>query len=381
VNESIRFGSIRGIEVGCNWSVLVIGALLAWGLADGYLPDAAPGYRTGEYWVTALVAVVLFFASLLAHEVGHSLVAQRRGVQVDSITLWLFGGVARLRGEARTPRAELAIATAGPGVSLAAAVGAGLAALALDALGASELVVDACAWLAFINAVLVVFNLVPAAPLDGGRILHSIVWGATHDRDRATRISTGSGRAFGYLLIGAGILMVAGGYLGGAWMALVGWFVVSAATAEATHALLEGALAGVRVRDAMTADPVVVNADDAVSAVLDDAFVRHHFSSFPVVDDAGAVVGLLTLRGVRRVPPEDRSVRRALDAAIPLERAAVVHPNDQLVDVLEHAAPDAEGDGRMLVFEGGRLVGIVSPTDVNRALQLATLRGERPRRD
>ena len=377
MHESIRFGTVRGIAIGCNWSVLAIAALLAWGLAEGYLPEAAPGYRVGEYWLVAAFAAVLFFGSLLAHELGHSLVAQRRGVRVDSITLWLFGGVARLRDQAPTPRAEMAIATAGPAVSVTAALVFGVAAVAVDGAGGPDLPLAMFAWLALINGMLAVFNLVPAAPLDGGRILHAVVWGATHERHRATRVATSAGRVFGYGLIGLGIVTAASGYLGGAWLALVGWFVLSAAGAEATHALLQGALAGVRVRDVMTSHPVVVPADHAIDVLLEDAFLRHHCSSFPVVDHDGGVVGLLTLRRVRRIPADDRSLHAARDVAIPLERLAVVGPDDLLVEVLEHMDPDAAGDGRMLVFDAGHLVGIVSPSDVNRALQLAALRDPR----
>jgi CBS domain-containing protein len=286
--------------------------------------------------------------------------------------------VAKLRSQATTPSAELKIATAGPAVSFAAAALFAVVADALDRAGGPELAVDAAAWLALINGVLALFNLAPAAPLDGGRILHALVWKASGDRDRATRVSTGAGRVFGYLLVGVGIVMVASGSIGGAWIAFVGWFVISAATAEATHALLKGALGGVRVRDVMTAHPVTVGGDQRVDDLLDEAFLRHHCSSFPVVDRAGHPMGLVTLRRMRSVAPEDRTHLTAADIAIPLERALVVRPDDLLLDALESASPDAQGDGRMLVFSNGQLVGIVSPTDVNRAIELAGLRKRRP---
>ena len=160
----------------------------------------------------------------------------------------------------------------------------------------------------------------------------------------------------------------------------MGWFVISAASAEATHALIATALAGVKVRDVMTAHPVVVRAEHSIDRLLEDAFLRHHCSSFPVVDEDAHVLGLLTLRRVRDLPPDDRSTNTAGDVAIPLTRTAIVGPDDSLVDVLEHADPETAGDGRMLVFDNGHLVGIVSPTDVNRAIQMAALRGNRPSR-
>lgn len=376
MHESIRLGTVRGIAIGVNWSVLAIAALLAWGLADGYLPEAAPGHGTGAYWAAAVLAVVVFLGSLLAHELGHSLVAQGHGVVVEGITLWLFGGVAKLRSEAVTPQDELKIATAGPAVSILLTAVFAAVALALDAGGTSELVVETFAWLALINGILAVFNLAPAAPLDGGRVLHALVWRWSHSRARATRVSTTAGRTFGYLMVGVGIALVAVGYLGGAWIALIGWFVISAANAEATHALLQGALADVRIRDVMTPRPITVPASMPVDALLEHAFLAHHCSAFPVVDDAGRPVGLVTLRRLRSLPVTDRVGRTAGDIAIPVERAVVVHPDDALVATLEHLAPDAPGDGRMLVFDGPVLVGIVSPTDIHRALELASLRGD-----
>ena len=377
MHESIRLGRIRGIAIGLHWSVLAIAALLAWGLADGFLPDQAPGYRGREYWIVGVVGMLAFFATLLAHELGHSFAARRRGVVVESITLWLFGGVARLRGEARTPGGEMTIAVAGPAVSLAGLVGFGALALALDG-RAPDIVVVALAWLAVLNGMLVVFNLVPAAPLDGGRILHSIVWAVTHDHDRATRVATTAGKVFGYVLIAAGVVMLVLGDLGGAWFMLIGWFVIGAAGAEATHALLMSALAGIRVRDVMTADPICIHDSVPVDQVIDDVLLSRHWSTFPVVDDAGATTGLLTLRRIRAVPPDARARVLAGDVAIPLATTPVVGPDDSMADVLAHSDPDAPGDGRMLVFDGARLVGIVSPTDVNRALGLASLRSERP---
>ncbi|GMU78393.1 MAG: putative zinc metalloprotease Rip3 [Acidimicrobiia bacterium] len=369
MHESIRLGTVRGIAIGLNWSVLAVAGLIAYGLADGVLPEVAPGYRPGAYWAVAIGAVLCFFASLLAHELGHSIVAQGQGVVVEGITLWLFGGVAKLRNEAHTHQAELKIATAGPAVSVALAlVFAGIA-LAADTAGAPELTVEAFTWLALINGMLAVFNLAPGAPLDGGRILHALVWRSTHDRNRATRVSTGAGRVFGYLLVGLGILMVLNGAIGGIWLALVGWFVISAARAEATHALLRGALGGVRVRDVMSRDPHVVPEDQALSALLDDAFLRHHWSSFPVVNGIGDVTGLVTLRRVRHVAPGDRERLTAGDVAVPIDRCVIVAPDEALIDALEQVGPDGGGDGRMLVFEGGHLVGIVSPTDVHRALR------------
>jgi Zn-dependent protease/predicted transcriptional regulator len=369
VHESIRLGIVRGITVGVHWSVLAIAALLTWGLAGGYLPAAAPGYRAGAYWLVAGAAVVVFFASLLGHELGHSLMALRRGVRVDRITLWLFGGVAQLRGDPPDPRAEFEIAAAGPGVSLAVAAAGGIAAGLVGAVGGPDLAVAGLAWLALVNVVLAGFNLVPAAPLDGGRLLHALVWHTTHDRMRATRVATTAGRGFGTACIAVGIIGVAGGALAGAWLVLVGWFVLTAAGAEAAQAVLVESLAGVRVRDVMTTSPITVRADAAVSVVLEETFLRHHCSAFPVVDGGGWVVGLLTLRQVREVAAAERAHRTAAQVAHPVERVTCVGPDEPLVRVLGDSAPDGAAGGRMLVLDHDHLVGIVSPNDVHRAIR------------
>ncbi len=372
MHESIHLGRVRGIPIGMHWSVLVIAGLLAWGLADGILRDAAPGYPAATYWIVAVVTAVCFFSALLAHELSHSLVANRHGVVVDGITLWLFGGVSRLRTEAHEPAVELRIAVAGPLVSLAIAAIAGVIALGLDAAGGPALGVAAFGWLAFINAVLAVFNLAPAAPLDGGRILHAVVWRHSGDHDHATQVATDAGVTFGYLLVALGVLMLAAaGNIGGVWFAVLGWFLVNAAKAESTHVMLEAALAKVRVRDVMTADPIVVPDDTTVGELIDDWFLRHHCSAFPVVDRAGDVSGLVTLRRLRSLRAYERG-QLAIDVARPIAEVPKAAPDESLLAVLERLAPHE--DGRVLVFEAGRLVGIISPTDVNRSLDLAGLR-------
>ena len=184
MTDGIRFGSIGGIRIGIHWSVLFVAWLLAWGLATSVLPGEAPGMHPAGYWLAGLAVAGLFFVSLLAHELAHALIARRSGVEVEEVTLWLLGGVAKLRGEARTPAAEFWIAAAGPIVSGSSAGGFWLAGVTLDGAGAPSLAVAAMAWLARVNLVLAVFNLLPGAPLDGGRILRAIVWHVRGDRVR-----------------------------------------------------------------------------------------------------------------------------------------------------------------------------------------------------
>jgi Zn-dependent protease len=237
MRTSIPLGRFFGIPVGLSWSVLVIAGLLTLSLGTALLPASAPGASSTAYLVAAAAAAVLFFGSLLAHELAHAVVARRNGLQVEGITLWLLGGVARLGSEARSAGAELRIAAVGPATSFALGAGFGAAALAADAFVLPALVVAVLGWLALINALLGGFNLLPAAPLDGGRILAGALWAGHGDPYRARETAGRAGRVVGFGLIVFGIL----GFLtpipfGGLWTALVGWFIVSMATAEERHA-------------------------------------------------------------------------------------------------------------------------------------------------
>jgi len=351
----------------------VIFWLLMWGLATAALPELAPGYGAAAYWATGAVVAAAFLVSLLAHEMSHSLVARRDGIEVESITLWVLGGVAALRGEASGPRSELRIAAAGPAASAAVGLGALGVAAVLRALGAPDLAVAATGWLGTINLVLAVFNLAPAAPLDGGRILRALLWRHHGDRVRAAVSAARAGRVFGYVLIGLGLLeFAAGGGIGGLWLIFLGWFVLSAARAEETSTLVVAGLAGVTAAEVMTPDPIVVDACRSVDEVVHDSVLRHHCSSFPVVDH-GRVVGLLTLRRIRAVPAHDRASTSAGAAAWPLAEVPRARPDEPLLGLLDRVGASGPGDGRVLVFDGDRLVGIVSPTDVQRAVQI---RGE-----
>jgi Zn-dependent protease/CBS domain-containing protein len=373
VNESFRLGRIAGIPIGVNWSVLVVLWLIAWSLAAHRLPLAHPGRTTAAYWAVGLVTAVVFLASLLAHELGHSLVALRNGMGVDRITLWLFGGVAMLRGEAKDPGVELRVAAIGPAVSLvlsaAFAVAAGLA----NAFGAPGLLAAAFAWLALINLVLAVFNLVPAAPLDGGRVLRAFLWRRHGDRARATFQAVRAGRAFGYLLIGLGIVeFAAGAGLGGLWFVFLGWFLLNAATAEASQALLREALAGVSVRQVMTPEPVTAPDDLVVGNLLDDYVMRHRASAFPLLDRAGRLSGLVTLSRLKQVPVDERATTPVRDVACPANDVPVASLDEPLVELIDRMAGCS--DGRAVVIADGRVVGIITPTDISRTVELVALR-------
>ncbi len=358
MRATLRLGRIRGIELGANWSVLLIGGLLAYGLSGGVVD--------GVLWAVIVPTVLLFLGSLLAHELGHSLVAQRNGVRVRNITLWMLGGVAQLEGRMPTAGAEFRIAAAGPAVSyLLAGVFFALWNVG-HTLGTPSLVDQAFAWLAFVNVLLGTFNLIPAAPLDGGRILASAVWGVTGDRTRAEVVATRVGQGFGALLVVVGVL---GPFVGvpyvSLWTAIMGLFVYRTASLELAHARIEGTLGDRTVGDVMTRDPETIRGWMTVQAYADEligAPARHR--ALPVLGWDGSILGVVTLERLARVPREQRASVRVQDVAVPMSMVGVATPDEQLVAT---AGRFGLGQlGLLLVFEAGRLAGIVTAADLQR---------------
>ena len=372
MTETFRLGRIAGIRVGVNASVLVIVAIIAAGLALGRFPLVLPGRSGLAYAAAALVAAVAFLASLLAHELAHALVARRNGVEVEGITLWLLGGVARLRGGARTPGAEFRIAGVGPLTSLVlAALSMGVAVLARAA-GAGGLPVAVLDYLAVINLSLALFNLVPAAPLDGGRLLRALLWWRRGDPWSSAVTASRAGRLFGFALIALGALqLVTGRGLGGLWLGLIGLFLVNAATAEEQQAHVSARLGGLPVGRVMSGPVLTADPDQPVERFLHEVVLVHRFSTYPLVGPDGALAGLVTLNRLRAVPPGARSTTRLRDVACPPSEVPVARPDEPLLDLLGRMQGCT--DGRAVVLDGGRVVGVVSPSDVTRTLQVADL--------
>jgi Zn-dependent protease len=380
MRESLHFGRIGGIRIGANWSLVPVFFLIAWSLAVVLLPAAAPGFTSWGYWFFALLTAAAFYASLLAHELSHAFVARRHGVAVRGIVLWLFGGVAQLETESPDARSELQIAAAGPATSLGIAAIAALVVWFLDLVGASPLFVAAVSWLAGANALLAVFNLLPAFPLDGGRILRGFLWRRWSDRLRATAVAAKVGRIAGYgiIVVGALEFLAGGGALGGIWLALIGWFITVAARQQneqvVGRAKAERPLGQLRVADAMTAEPVTFPEDVTVDAFVQRYVRTSRFSSFPIADGHGRILGLATLRRIGGLP-------RASWASTPISRVAATPaemvwctPSDPLGEVA--ALMNRSPERRALAMDGNRLVGILTPSDAEWALRHARLFGE-----
>jgi len=370
MGSSFRLGRIAGIEFGVNWSWFVVFVLIVWTLASGIFPSTNPDLSKGTHIAMAIVAAFLFFLSILLHEFGHALEARREGIEIDGITLWLFGGVARFKDAWKTAGAEFRVAIAGPIVSLVLGVVFVLIALIP---GLPEAVDAVAAWLGYINLTLLVFNLIPAQPLDGGRVLHSALWRYKGDFVWATRVAANIGRGFGYLLIAAGIAMfIFQGSFSGAWLAFLGWFLLNAATAEARYVLTQQALNGVRVRDVMTREPVVVGPDVTLSEFMDNIMFSKRHTTYPVVAD-GRPVGLLPFRCVANVPRNEWDTRRVRDCQLGLDEVPVLREDEEAVDALAELSTSRGGHG--LVVSNSHLAGIVSTSDLARALEARPRRG------
>jgi Zn-dependent protease/CBS domain-containing protein len=296
---------------------------------------------------------------------GHAFQARREGMEIEGITLWLFGGVAKFKGMFPSAGAEFRIAIAGPLVSLV--LGGLFVAIAVVA-GLPEPADAVAAWLGYVNLSLLAFNLLPALPLDGGRVLRAALWYFRGDFARATRISATIGRGFGYLMIAAGVAsLIFLNDFGGVWLAFIGWFLLTAAAAEDRFLMARQALGGLRVRDLMVRDPVTTKADVTLGEFMDDVVWTRRYTTYPVTDN-GHAVGLLPFRCVAEVPRSEWDRRTVRECMKRLEEVPVVAQNDEVIDA---AGELAENDlNRALVLDGDRLVGLLSVTDVARALEM-----------
>ena len=363
--SSWRVGRVAGIEVRVDTSWAVIALLITYSMyrrIDFLYPELSGGGAVG----LAVLSAVLFFGSVLVHELAHALVSQARGIRVQDITLFLFGGATRARVESRGPGDEFLIALVGPLTSgLLAGLFAVVAGLGRDVL--SRPLAGTFGYLAWTNLLLAGFNLVPGFPLDGGRLLRSVIWKTTGSLPRATRIASVSGQAVGWLLVAGGVaFLLAGDLAGGIWFAFIGWFLVQAARSSYQELQLRNLLRGVEAEDVMAGSLLRIPPDLTLQQAVDGYFMRYDHSAFPV-EEHGRTIGLLTLRGVRRVPSQEWSTRRVREHMVPLDDQVLVAPHARMDDVLGKLQ-DGEAN-RVLVVQDGEVVGIITPADLTRWLR------------
>jgi Zn-dependent protease/CBS domain-containing protein len=378
VFAGFRVGSVGGVEISLDYSWFVIFFLILGTFAGAVFPAHVPDLDRISYLVMGLAAAALFFGSLLLHELAHSFMAIRKGIGVEGITLFIFGGMARTEREASTPGDEFLIAVVGPLASFALAAMFYVIALGGSAAAAPITVVVVAEYLGFLNLVLAIFNLFPGFPLDGGRLLRATLWRATGSLRRATEIAAGAGRALGWGIIALGIytLLVGGPLIGGLWFIFIGWFLSHAARASYQQVLLQEMFAPLTARQAMTPDPETVPPDIPLEALVNEYFLQRPYNSFPVTED-GVPVGLVTLAQVKALPRHAWPGKVVADLMTPLKDTMVVTPETSMMEVLEGMRRTEAR--RVLVAREWQLVGIISATDLTRWLDRVTLLETSPR--
>jgi Zn-dependent protease/predicted transcriptional regulator len=351
-----------GISIRLDPSWVLLAVLITWTLAVGFFPASHPGLATTTYWLMGAIAAIGLFVSIILHEMAHAVVARRDGLEIDGITLFIFGGVAEMKAEPASPMKEFRMAIAGPIASVGVAVVCYLVALAGGLLGAGAAFTGVFAYLAVINTILVVFNMVPAFPLDGGRVLRAGLWAWKGSLRRATRISATIGGGFGIALIVLGLLNVlTGNFIGGIWWALIGLFVRFAAQMSYQQVLVKKGLEGVPVKQLMNPQPISVSPDLAIADLVEDYVYRYHFKLFPVVHDDN-LVGCVRLADIKEIPRDRWGTTRVAEIMQACTPETTVSPDTSAVDLLQRIQPPKEG--RVLVTQGGRLEGIISRHDL-----------------
>ena len=385
MRSGFRIGTVFGIDVRVDWSWLLIFLLVTWNLSTLF-GNAHPGWSVGLQWGLAVVAALLFFGSVLAHELAHSLFARSRGVPVSGITLFLFGGVSNIQRDPDSPAGEFWMAILGPITSLVIGgvlllVGSLIAGTQTlsgspeEMLSELQPVTTLVLWLGSVNVSVGLFNLIPGFPLDGGRVLRSILWGITDDLRRATRWATWVGQAIAWAMIVAGISMAFGvqlpvlgeGVVSGIWLAFIGWFLNNASTQSYRKVVVEDVLKGVPVSRMMRSNPPCVTSDITIDELVHEHIMGTDDQSFPVVDD-GELVGLVTLEDVRGVPRDRWKARTVREAMTPREDLVTVSADGDAAQAMNDLA---QTDVRQLpVLRGEQLVGLLRRRDIIRWLQL-----------
>jgi Zn-dependent protease/predicted transcriptional regulator len=366
--KRIKLFKLLGFEVRVDLSWIIIAILIAWSLSTGLFPFRFKNLSVQTYWLMGIVGAVGLFLSIIIHEFCHSLVARKYGVPMKGITLFIFGGVAEMGDEPRTAKAEFIMAGVGPLSSIAIAlVFYGI--FTWGKASFSPSVNGVIGYLAWINAILAGFNLVPAFPLDGGRMLRSALWGWKKNLCWATRVSANIGSTFGILLIILGALQVlTGNFIGGMWWFLIGMFLQGAAKASYQQLITRKALEGEPLRRFMQKNPVTVAPSTSLERLVEDYIYQYHFKMFPVTEDTDKLIGCITTKQVKEIPREAWGTKTVVEVAAPCSAENTIEPGADSVQAL--ALMRKYNSSRLLVAEGGHLVGIITLKDLMKFLAL-----------
>jgi Zn-dependent protease/predicted transcriptional regulator len=358
-NQSIPAGRVFGIPLRIDYSWFLIFALITWTLATGYFPAEFKSWPVAEYWVVGGITAVVFFVSVLLHELGHSVVAQHYKIEVNSITLLIFGGVSEIKSEPVSALSEFWISISGPIVSLALA---GIFAVLALLFSGVEALLALTKYLAYINLLLGAFNLIPGFPLDGGGVLMSIVWGITHKRHLGVVVATTVGSFFAYLFIALGAYQVLGGnFLNGLWTVFIGWFLLNASGGEARREKIKSSLSGRKVSEAMSLGYTIIPSDTTLQYLVDEHILGGSRRSFIIQKDE-AVVGLATMHALQAVPKEKWPTTRVDQVMIPSGQIKQISPDTEIWEAIEEM--DRDGVNQLPVMLDGQIRGILTREDV-----------------
>lgn len=368
-----RIARVAGISIEINFSWLIVFGLIIYTFSTGWLPERLPHATAAQLWIAGLVTALLFFGSLLLHELAHSLMAQRLGAEVSRITLFIFGGVSQMTHEPKDPASEFKISIVGPATS--AVLGGAFIGLgrALDYARLPEPWSAPCMLVGGVNFALAIFNMLPAFPLDGGRVLRSILWSVWRNLERATRAASTVGRWFGYLMIGVGVMELIGGDVtGGLWTLALGWLLATMAAASYQRVQLQQALGGVHVHDLMSSPVATIPAGASLQNAAYDYFMSARFTAFGV-EEAGRIVGMVHRE---QLQPVDRALWPSTTVAevmSPLDRDTMtIRADEEAVEALMKMAENEVG--RLLVVDwAGEVIGIISQSDI---MRLVKMRGD-----
>jgi Zn-dependent protease/predicted transcriptional regulator len=363
-----NFLTFQGIRIGIDASWIFIALLITWTLAAGHFPFAYPGFSVGTYWLMGFIGMVGLFVCILLHELGHAVVAKHFQIPVSQITLFLFGGVAELKKEPSSPKVEFLIAIAGPLVTLVLSLFFSL----LTHLGESKAwpttFTGITSYLAAINAIILLFNLIPAFPLDGGRVLRAILWAWKKNLEWATKIAAKIGTAFGFFLIFFGIfLFIGGNFLGGIWMAIIGLFLQKASFSSQTQLIIGKELQGAKVSSFMKKNPDTVPSDITVEEFIDKHVYRSHHHLYPVIQE-DHLLGYISLKEVKSIPSKEWGFRRLDSALVPLSQAKILSPDTSALEAMR--LMQEEDVSSFLVVEKSHLVGLLTASDLFKVIAL-----------
>jgi Zn-dependent protease/CBS domain-containing protein len=365
--RGISLFKVAGIRINIDYSWFIIFGLVLFALSAGYLPRTFPGQPTQTYWVAGLFATLLFFSSVMLHELAHSLVAIRQGIDIPEITLFIFGGVSRLSQEPTDPKTEFKIAVVGPLTSFALAAAFGVLRVFLQGFEPSLMVV-VIGYLAWINLALGIFNLIPGFPLDGGRLLRAFLWWRTGSLTRATKVASDFGKGFAVaIMILGGLQIFAGALVNGLWFIFIGMFLRGMSVQGYEELVIRKALEGVHVEEVMVREVVSVPPDLTVSQLIHDYFLHYAFRGFPVVEN-GRVLGVVSVAAVRQLPREVYDNRQVADIMTPLQDDLLIDAQASLADALVKMSRQEQD--RLLVLKGEKLAGLVTKTGLLRFVQI-----------